>query len=177
MTSVATGFRLALRSSTIAIAIGAALICGLGSAIMQELAYGQRQSLRDQTSFVTRATAECKTRACLSELPDPADIPQYAAATDQLSARAAPLQTVSGSVVWAETWLVTGFGLIAVLAALVASITTDVESGRYIVGWHPARKSRRPLRVAVVVGFVSAFAVALGALVGAAGAAMIGRQS
>jgi hypothetical protein len=177
-----TGMRLARRRAVTGIALFAAMFCGLGSCIMQELAHSQRVNYDDQVSFAERAARGCRAsqpedeRSCENArgVPDAGGLRLYAGETDTLGARARALQTVGGSVHWAQAWLVTLLGLAALLVAVAVTTAADVDARRLVSGWHPARGSRRPLLVSGVAGLSAATVVALGAAGGSGVAALVG---
>lgn len=181
-TLVFTGLRLGRRRAVTGIAVFAAILCGLGSCITQELAHGQRANFNEQASFMERAARECRAsqpsdmRACrrAKGVPAASAVLVYAKQTDALGARARALQTIGGAVHWAQVWLVTLLGVGALLVAVAVTTAADVEARRLVSGWHPARASRRPLLVSGVAGVCAAISIALGAAAGSVIAALVG---
>lgn len=182
MTFVRTGVRLGYRRAVIGIAVFAAILCGLGSCIMQELAHSQRANYNAQVAFVKQATSECRAQppkdveSCKNArgVSDPSSVQLYGDETDALGARARALQTVGGSLNWAQAFLVTLLGLAALLVAVTVTTAGDLEARRFVSGWHPARASRRPLLVTGVAGVSAAALVTLGAAAGSFIAALVG---
>jgi hypothetical protein len=182
VTFVRTGMRLGHRRAVVGIAVFAAIICGLGSSVMQELAYSQRANYDAQVAFANRAGAACTgARAddagpCRARhgVPDPSGLRLYAYETDTLGSRARTLQTAGGALHWAQAWLVTLLGLAALLVGVAVTTAADVEARRLVPGWHPARANRGPLLVTGVAGASAATVVSLGAAGGSAIAAVAG---
>jgi hypothetical protein len=181
MTLLRVGLRLGRRRAVIGVAIFAALLCGLGSTIMQELAHSQRMGYENQVAFAKRSADECATaklrnpRSCLEEQAAlEQNVRIYGAQTDALGARARPLQSIGGSVHWAQAWLVTLLGIAAVLVAVAMTVAADVEAGRLLPGWHPFHASRRSVVVAAGAGVSAAVIVAAGAVAGSVIAVVVG---
>ena len=177
------GITLARRRAVTGVAIAAAVICGLGSCVMQELAHSQRASHDDQVGFAQRLAAECQREqpaaeaACLESkgAPTTRSLDAFGAQTDALGARSRSLQSAGGALNWTQTFLLTLLGIAIVIVAVAATTAADVEAGRLMPGWHPRRESRGPFVVALTAGIAAAATVALGALGGSAAAAVVGR--
>jgi hypothetical protein len=176
---VRTGIRLGRRRPVTGVAVFAAILCGLGSCVMQELAHSQRANYVHQVSFIERAVAECgNVPACESArgVPDPSGVRRYGDETDALGARARALQSIGGSLSWAQGWLGTLLGLAALLVAVAVTTAADVEARRLVSGWHPARASAHPLLVTGIAGASGAAVVTLGAAGGSLAAALVGSR-
>lgn len=182
-TLASVGFTLARRRAVTAVAIAAAVICGLGSCVMQELAHSQRGSYDDQTALAGRLAAECRgaqpgaEAACLESrgAPTVQSLEAFRGQTDALGARSRSLQSVGGALNWTQTFLLTLLGVATLIVAVAATTAADVEAGRLMPGWHPRRASHGPFVVALTAGVAAAATVALGALGGSVAAAVVGR--
>lgn len=181
MTFVRTGWRLGYRRPVLVVAVFAAILSGLGSCVMQELAYSQRVSYRAQVAFAGRLAAACREQpqqgpsSCLERRGiDPSAVALYRHETDALGARARALQTAAGALAWTQSWLVTLLGLAALVVAVTVTTAGDLEARRLVTGWHPARAGHRPLLVAGIAGVASAALVTLGAAGGSLVATVIG---
>lgn len=164
----------------IGVALFAAILCGLGSSVMQELASSQRTSFTDQIAFAKRVDTRCSTlsgekqRACQRQAPDAGGVAAFGIETDQLGARARALQTIGGSITWAQTWLLTLLGISALLVGITVTNSVDLEKRRLTAGWHPTRASVNPFLAAAGAGLSAGMIVVLGAIVGSLTAMVVG---
>jgi hypothetical protein len=166
MIAVRTAWALSKRRAVWGVAAFAALAVGLSSSIMQELAHSQREAYDAQVAFVQQAGPDPS--------PDSRAVEAFGRQTNALGSRARTLQSVGGVVRWAQVWLVTLVGLMAVLIAIAVVTAADLEQRRLLVAWHPARSSGRPLLVTVLAAFFAALLVAAGAVAGAGLAGVAG---
>ncbi len=172
-----SGLRLGRRGTVVGIAILAAIVCGLGSSIMQELAHSQRNSYNDQNAYEETVQQRCleSARSEAARCPMPHPDAEFAERTGELGARARGLQSLGGSIGWAQSWLLTLIGIAVLVIAVAASSSVDLEKGRLLAGWHPHHRARRSFLVAAAAGLCASGIVATGATVGAVTMSLVGR--